>query len=407
MAKEMGEPGSEEFADLVPVDPIEALEAELRRARGLHAPETAAGEVDAAHSATKPSAAPSRGAANFQAWCETRRQLDGAESTFDVEFVSPDGERRVVDLLKLGFDELPPPIRAEFELRKFPDFASLMPSPADAHTTAAKDGAGGAPDAENAVTEGGERRWPAERDPQAKTHSPKSHASTADDDTSERPRPGPVPAALGGGFGIHLGGIVDGAGRAASSALASLREGVKALAAPARGPMTHGVHRWREHRARTALATLETSMAHVAHALEATRRHAELKDVFRAWEALKTDEGRAKARARFQGRLAASAPGAWSAEARALVATLFSEVAALRAHSDDALKRAHRAGQDVGPLKARLSTWLQNARAQAGPITNAAGESLADTLKVLAEAVRRCLESLTQRIAHFAAPRPT
>lgn len=405
MAGETGERGSDEFANLTPVDPIEALEAELMQARGAGAsvPVPPSGEAGAPPAAKTPEAL-SRGAANFQAWCETRRQLDGMEATFEVEFVDPGGQRRVVDLLKLSFDELPAPIRAEFELRKFPDFASLVPPSTDAHATTAKDRATEERDAEAPAAEGTERRWPAARGARPEKIAPHADASAADEDKPERMRTSPPPAAVGGGFGINLGGVMEGTGRAAASALTRLRERVKAFADPERDPVMQGVQRWREHRARSALATLEASMARVAATLEAARRHAELKESFRTWEVLKTDEGRAKARARFHERLTA---GAWNEEARVLVVNLFADVAALREQSEHALKRVHKAGQDTGPVKERLGTWLQRLRAEAGPITNAAGESLGDTFKALAEAVRQVLESLAQRIAHFAAPRPT
>lgn len=394
--------GSEEFADLIPVDPIEALETELRQARGpqRHGAAVPADGPDASRPAKMPGA-PSRGAANFQAWCETRRQLDGADATFEVEFLGTDGERRVVDLLKLGFDDLPATIRAEFERRKFPDFTSLVPPATDAQMTP-KDRLREEHDAEPSGAERGEHRWPAERRDRSATHT--SQAPRADDDEAERPRAGPWPTAAGGGLGINFGGVMEGAGRTAASALAKLRKNIRTLADPKSDPVSQGVQRWRERRARTALDALETSMTRIAETLAAVRRHAPLKEAFRTWEALKTDEGRAKARARFREGLLA---GAWGEEASTLVETLFADVAALGLQSEDALKRVNKAGQDIGPLRERLGAWIEALRERAGPLTNAAGESLGDTLKALGEAVRHVLERLAQRVAQFAAPRMT
>ena len=54
--------------------------------------------------------AQTRGPANFQAWLETRRKLDGDDAEFVIEYRGDDGQVTQIDLMRMKYEDLPNPI---------------------------------------------------------------------------------------------------------------------------------------------------------------------------------------------------------------------------------------------------------------------------------------------------------
>lgn len=438
--------GASRTIDVEPIDPIPELEQQLMHA--LHGgpseqlndgdrpttrtpveswssatgPVGSSGEKDM-RTAAAPEGLPqgkaqgSRGAANFQAWLETRRKLDGEDAEFVIEYRAPDGQVSQVNLMRLKYQDLPAPVQAAFERRKFPDLSALVnaspPIPPRTESPAVRtvlDGQGREQDAER-------RSTPQE----SNSENPTEDNITRDEDTADaetygRPRYGQIPA--GSGLGISFGGlsrgaqrvaqvtgrVANGTGRAAVKALAEMREGLGVTSGKQREWIGQRLRSWREGRANQALEALARMQVEFDTALRSAHEHPELKKHFRSWNVPRTAATRQRAIKRFH---EAVTSGSLGQEAAEQIRSLFDRAEVLQAEATRAMRRVESAGHSVDDVQRRFAGWLKRMSERAGPLTNLEGESLGEKLRQMADAISRLFEKVADRIARLTAVRPT
>ncbi len=438
--------GASGTIDAEPIDPIPELEQQLMHAlhggrseqlsdgdgRTTRAPleswNSATGAVSSSGETNKRTAgAPKglpqdkaqggRGAANFQAWLETRRKLDGEDAEFVIEYRGSDGKVSQVNLMGLKYEDLPAPIQAAFERRKFPDLSALVnaspPIPPRADSPAA-----------GTVLEGQERAQDAERRPTPEEGNSETHTEdeitrdeeTADAETYGHTRYGPI--AAGPGFGVSFGGlsrgaqrvaevtgrVANGTGRAAVKALAEMREGLGVTSGKQREWIGQRLRSWREGRANQALEVLARMQTEFDSALRMAHEHPELKKHFRSWNVPRTAATRQRAIKRFHETVTS---GSLGEEAIGQIRSLFERVEILQAEATRAMRRVESAGHSVDDVQRGFASWLKRMSERAGPLTNLEGESLGEKLKQMADVISRLFEKFADRIARLTAVHPT
>lgn len=430
----------ESMAVVDAIDPIQELEDELARSQ-VGPVQLVAGSFAARRASLPASVAPVSGSqsdahppassdakadgssvdgqaeANFNAWRTARIALDGMDATFEVEIVDSDGKGQTLDLRKVTFEELPDSLKAEFESRRVPDLARWVRARQSTPIEAAgKDKPSAEPSTEaSSLRQPGDGQAPADHHVRSSRPRPSPHREDAAGDLQSQGRVRTA-APAGFGVGLSLGGLAEGAGRAvegagrviqgaghaASGALAYMQASMRGLANRQHGRALKHVQRWREDRAASALELLQRAMKDFETSLETARARPDLKDAFRSWDAATTQTGRAKALERFR---EMCTTGRYCEHVQAVVADLMKQAEALRTHAEQSLGRVKTARQDCEPLRKRLRGWLERMADRAGPLSGASGESLAGTLKELAEAVGQMLTGLVQRMAQFAGQR--
>ena len=429
------------IADVEPVDAISAMHEELaqnlreqRRSQELQP--GASGEARPTDPvgalATPPASggtavnasgeqAQTRGAANFRAWQETRRELEGEDATFVVDFRVDDGSSARLDLMRVKFQELPAAVQAEFEHRKFPDLSALTLSRETVESGETVSLEGSRSDNSAALDLDNQRLLSSRvSNPSAATvASAVKDAEEADarrQDLYERARPYPMQTSSG--FGISLGGVarsaqraVKGAGRvtgqtgrSAVSALATLREGMGVAAGHPRNWLVQRIRTWREARASEALERLAASQTQLENALRVAREHPELRNHFRSWNSPSTAATRRRAVQRFRNAIANGRIGGGAVEQ---IENLFQQAEVVRTNAVRAVRRVNSTAHGASAVQRGLAAWFRRISEQSGPLTSVAGESLAERLTQMAEAIGRVFEQLADRIARLTSARPT
>lgn len=444
----LASPGTLGLIDMEPIDPIPELEQQLMHA--LHAGTseqlrdgrslTAETPLASFSSSTDPvgslgdkniwtSAAPesvphehaaqTRGPANFQAWLETRRKLDGDDAEFIIAYHGHDGQVTQIDLMRVRYEDLPNPIQVQFERRKFPDLNALINAappirPVQTKSSASKIGPGGPKTARDRGPGAAQPESPAQiatEDKQTRTQD-----DAVDVETFGGARYAPV--AGGAGFGISFGGLGRGAqhvaratgrvanetGRAAVNALAGMREGLGLTSGRQREWIGRHVRSWREERASQALERLARVQAEFDTALRRAHEHPELQKHFRSWNVPRTAATRQRAIKRFHEALASGNVGQ---EAVQHISGLFDRASAVQTAATRAMRKVEIAGHSVDDVQRGLAGWLKRMSERAGPLTNLKGESLGETLRQMADAIGRLFEQVADRIARMTAVRPT
>jgi len=436
--------GASRTIDVEPIDPIPELEQQLMHALhgglseqlnkgdGLTArtpveswssatgPVSTSGERDertAPESLPQDRAQGRRGAANFQAWLETRRKLDGEDAEFVIEYRAPDGKVCQVNLMRLKYEDLPAPIQMAFERRKFPELSALVnaspPIPPRAESPAVRtvlDDQGREQDAER-------RQTPQESNSENPTEDNiRRDEDIADAESYGRPRYGQI--STGPGLGISFGGlsrgaqrvaqvtgrVANGTGRAAVKALAEMREGLGVTSGKQREWIGQRLSSWREARANQALEVLARKQAEFDSALCLAHEHPELKKHFRSWNVPRTAATRQRAIKRFH---EAVTSGTLGQEAIEQIRGLFKRAEVLQAEATRAMRRVEIAGHSVDDVQRGFAGWLKRMSERAGPLTNPEGESLGQKLREMADAISRLFEKVADRIARLTAVRPT
>jgi hypothetical protein len=400
--------------DREPADSIRASNDELAKVSAKD------GKVDA----TSDELMQTRGAANFSVWRQTRRQLDGEGATFVVEVKGRDGNPLRVDLMNIKFSDLPASIRAEFEHRKFPDLTAftLVRDPNEEIQSGPVEVLESENPASRSDHDVRSRRLPT-TPVSNRSGSPDSAVAKDVEDAGatppyryERARPSPVQTSPG--FGISLGGLVSGArqamqgvgrasgnaGRSAASTLATLRETLGATSGRQRERFTQRVRKWREARASEALESLAKAQAQFETTLRIVREDPDLRSYFRSWDARSTAPARRRAIQRFREAITARRIGEATVEK---IESLFQQAEVVRSNAVRAVRRVNRAAHGADSIQRSLAAWLRRTSKQAGPLTSVAGESLAEKLAQMADAIGKALEKLADRIARLTSARPS
>lgn len=358
----------------------------------------------------------SPGAANFRAWLETRRKLDGEHADFVIEYRAQDGMIAQVNLMRLKYEDLPPLIQAAFERRKFPDLSGLLHASPPVIPQAD-------PPEVLAELDGQERAQNAERRPTREESDAEAHPADdpmRDEEATESVVHGPsryAPMAAGPGFGVSLGGLsrgaqrvanatgraANGTGRAAVKALAEMRQGLGVSSGKQREWIGRRIRSWREGRANQALEVLARAQAEFDSALRLAHEHPELKKHFRAWNVPRTAATRQRAIKRFH---EAVTSGSLGEEALGKIRNLFDRVEALQVEATRAIRRVESAGHSVDDVQRGFANWLKRMSERAGPLTNLDGESLGEKLKQMADAISRLFDKVADRIARLTTVRP-
>jgi hypothetical protein len=348
-----------------------------------------------------------RGAANFSAWQETRRQLEGEDATFVIDLRVDNGSSTKLDLMRVKFQDLPAAVQAEFEHRKFPDLSALTLSREAAESIepvsleVSKSDNPAARDSANARTP-----WSA-RDPQEMDARPQGLV--------ERARPWPMQTSSG--FGISLGGLArsaqramkgtghltGGTGRSATSALTALREQVGVTGGRPRTWLVQHIRTWREARATEALERLAVSQAQFENALRVAREHPELRGHFRSWNSPSTAATRRRAVQRFRN---AIVNGRISGGAVEHIEDLFQQAEVVRTDAVRAIRRVNSTAHGANAVQRGLAAWFRRVGEQSGPLASVDGESLAERLTQMAEAIGKVFEQLAERIARLTSAHP-
>lgn len=365
-----------------------------------------------------------RGAANFSAWLKTRRQLDGEGATFVVEVRGDDGNLVRVDLMRVAFSDLPASIQAKFEYRKFPDLTAFTL----VRETDNKVQSGSVEGLEsNTLTSHSDHDVRSQWRHTSSVSNPSGSADSAaakdaeaagavPPDRYERARSWPVQTAPA--FGISLGGLLGGArqamqgvgrakggaGRSAASTLATLGETIGATSGRQREQIAQRVRRWREARASEALESLAKTQAQFETALRIVRGNPDLRSYFRSWDARSTALSRRRTMQRFREAIMARRIGEATVEQ---IDNLFQQAEVVRVNAVRAVRRLDRAAHGAEAVQRSLAAWFRRTSKQAGPLTSVAGESLAERLAQMADAIGKVFEQLADRIARLTSARPT
>ena len=362
--------------------------------------------------------AQTRGPANFQAWLETRRKLDGDDAEFVIEYRGDDGQVTQIDLMQMKYEDLPNPIQAQFERRKFPDLNALIRAAPPIRSDQAKSSASRmGPDGPKPARD--RRSGAAQQEISAEVEAEDKQAraqDAVDVETYGGARYAPVTG--GPGFGISFGGLGRGAqhvaratgrvanetGRAAVNALAGMRDGLGLTSGRQREWIGRHVRSWREERANQALERLARVQAEFDTALRRAHEHPELQKHFRSWNVPRTAATRQRAIKRFHEALVSGNVGE---EAVEQIRGLFDRASAVQTEATRAMRRVESAGHNVGDVQRGLAGWLKRMSERAGPLTNLEGESLGETLRQMADVIGRLFEQVVDRIARLTAVRPT
>jgi hypothetical protein len=232
----------------------------------------------------------------------------------------------------------------------------------------------------------------------------------------ERARPWPMQTSSG--FGISLGGLArsaqramkgtghmtGGTGRSATSALTTLREQVGVAAGRPRTWLVQHIRTWREARASEALERLAASQAQFENALRVAREHPELRGHFRSWNSPNTAATRRRAVQRFRNAIVNGRIGAGAVEQ---IGNLFQQAEVVRTDAIRAVRRVNSTAHSANAVQRGLAAWFKQVGEQSGPLTSVAGESLAERLTQMAEAIGRVFEQLADRIARLTSAHPT
>jgi hypothetical protein len=89
------------------------------------------------------------------------------------------------------------------------------------------------------------------------------------------------------------------------------------------------------------------------------------------------------------------------------IENLFQQAEVVRTDAVRAVRRVNGTAHGANAVQRGLATWFRRVGEQAGPLASVHGESLAEKLTQMAEAIGKMFEQLADRIARLTAAHPT